>query len=364
MYLNNCLNSSSPKNEWCTEPSMVRFQFVFNVFIVGLIIIFGFVGNFISILVLKKDWKRSSMNVLLCTLAVYDVLFLLLSSYYIVFARGIIIYFSHLLPELSKNFISLTWYLGNVTRYGRNWIAVSVALDRFIMVRNPFRAHQRNTSFRAQIVSASIAFATFVYNIPRFWDYAKAWDKRTCKWIIIMNPNLSNFHKYVYNIILQMLIMIYGPMILLIVFNSLLTISLVRAKNVRQSLMAKQNQARPSGQMETKMLIVVIGVFLFTELPSSILQAITTKNCFFYRILIPICDGLTILNSSINFVIYSMCGQRFRENLRKMFFKTNRDQDLLNRQKNFNTNVTIVSMKKQNNVDSKDDNFSFDNTEN
>lgn len=212
------------------------------------------------------------------------------------------------------------WYFGNVCRCGRNWIAVVVAIDRFVVVYRPFQAHSRSNPKRAKLYSLCVAIFSLIYNVPRYWEWKQVIMKNETQ--LVGNPDLGRYYYLIYGSVLFTIINIAGPMILLIMFNTLLTISVVKASKRRQTLLNNQTGSTRRTH-ETKLLVVVIGVFIVTESPSCVWQIIMQNT--HYRstcirvAMLSLVDILTVLNSSLNFFIYCICGLRFRQNLQKVF---------------------------------------------
>lgn len=68
----------------------------------------------------------------------------------------------------------------------------------------------------------------------------------------------------------------------------------------------------------TPMLVAVLSIFLFAELPQGVLHvfnAIFTKETFYDKIYIhlgDVMDVLSLLNSAVNFIIYCAMSRKFR----------------------------------------------------
>ncbi len=94
-------------------------------------------------------------------LILVDSLFLIMSIYYMIVFNGIMMLyphsFIHIYDSIGMRILLLTvWYLGHVSRTGRNWIIVVVAIDRFIVVHNPLAAARQSNSYRAKVRDYSL----------------------------------------------------------------------------------------------------------------------------------------------------------------------------------------------------------------
>ena len=115
------------------------------------------------------------------------------------------------------------------------------------------------------------------------------------------------------------------PLILLVILNYQLMTTLRRTRRKRDSWRTTrrnddQNEQTSRSEDEiTRMLIVVILVFVFCQSPAFVTQALpsvlpeATLYCpFSYFYYARVSDLLVVANSSLNFVIYCFCSRRFR----------------------------------------------------
>lgn len=94
-----------------------------------------------------------------------------------------------------------------------------------------------------------------------------------------------------------------------------------RSMSSRRGSEAEQARNSRAEDEITRMLIVVVLVFVFCQSPAFITQALPTVlpepslycpfSYFFYA---RVSDLLVVANSSLNFVIYCFCSRRFRRN--------------------------------------------------
>ncbi|KAH3783662.1 hypothetical protein DPMN_161632 [Dreissena polymorpha] len=123
------------------------------------------------------------------------------------------------------------------------------------------------------------------------------------------------------------------PCCLIIVYGSLLLITL-HASRLAHS--RTSNDSTVSGQLSTRtirtsrttiMLLIVIVLFLITELPQGVLILFCIfKEHFFEQIYIPLGDTMDIIalvNSGINFVLYCTMSQEFRKTFIRLFCRLN-----------------------------------------
>ena len=124
------------------------------------------------------------------------------------------------------------------------------------------------------------------------------------------------------------LIMFLIPLISLVILNYNLMTTLRRTRRKRESWRSRssrqnadqteQSNSRSEDEI-TRMLIVVVLVFVFCQSPAFITQALPSVlskqslYCpFSYFYYVRVSDLLVVANSSLNFVIYCFCSRRFR----------------------------------------------------
>lgn len=128
---------------------------------------------------------------------------------------------------------------------------------------------------------------------------------------------------WIYSVIIKLL-----PCILLTFFSLKLIKALYEAKKRKQKLagnlslklLTKKKQA----DRTTRMLTVVLLLFILTEFPQGILGLLSAllgeafyRNC--YHKFGDLMDFLALLNSSINFILYCTMSRQFRETFSNIF---------------------------------------------
>uniref|UniRef100_A0A1I8J5R9 G_PROTEIN_RECEP_F1_2 domain-containing protein n=1 Tax=Macrostomum lignano TaxID=282301 RepID=A0A1I8J5R9_9PLAT len=303
-----------------------QFILVTDVGLSSVIFTMGLVLNALSILVLQRDVRRSSMSVLLMALSVFDLIFILISApYYVVYmGLGAVVKLSDgvtLQTRLhattgAQPLLPLLWYFGSVARTGRNWVILLVALDRYMVVQNPFYSTQRSNPQRSRIYCVAVTCTALVYNIPLLFEYKS--ELHQCLQLQILQPNpkrLGFVYMLLYKKIMYILFLTVGPMLVLTAFNILLIRSLLIASRIRAAI-TRETTRRTE---ETKMLVVIIAVFVTTEIPGAVwhilLDTSFDDQTWFNSYLYSIGSLLTLFNSAINFFIYCVWSRNFRRNM-------------------------------------------------
>lgn len=170
----NCFNRTTNSD---FTANFVTFKKSVNIYFVGLAILFGLVGNTLSVIVLRHDRQadakqRSSTNHLLRMLAIVDSLYLI-TCFFIQTLKTIIentewfpgspIRYHYLHSE------PLVWMLSSAAQTSTVWLVLLVTLDRYLAVCKPWKSRWRTPRFVATVV-AILAVLALIYNLPRFFE--------------------------------------------------------------------------------------------------------------------------------------------------------------------------------------------------
>lgn len=160
---------------------------------------------------------------------------------------------------------------------------------------------------------------------------------------------ISVFSSFVlYSIVAKMI-----PCFLMIIFGALLLKTLDNHGRVTRKKLSKLGVVmnRPHTSRTTIMLLIVMVLFLVTELPQGILLILSlTIEDFFDRVYIPLGDTMDILaliNNSINFVLYCSMSIEFRRTISKWICQCAKGNLFINENQN------DFEMKNQNSIETK-----------
>lgn len=292
-----------------------------DVFINLTLMLFGLVCNSLSCAVLWKDRKKSSTAVLLISLAFTDDLVLLSFTlqrtlYGLCQATSCPLVMQHVYQIVHT---VGTGMLGNVFRLQQTWITVLIGFNRYLAVCRPSLAKRLSNP---RIVRWHILVVTvfcFIFVLPRFFEN-----------VIIVKPDGTldrqgtdfaddNTYAYVYRIVL------YNLVVLVIPIPALLFFTVRMIQGLKESRKRVQKEATHPRENVTLALVLVIVVYMVCQIPIPVRRLLkevlvdTSSRCpsTIYH-LTQITGINTSFNSSINFVLYVICGKGFRNRLRKM----------------------------------------------
>ena len=277
-----------------------------NIWIYGAppILIFGTVGNILSILVMnRKSLRMSTTSLYLTVLAVTDLILLYI---------GVLPVWLQQLLKVGRTLSrGCTMYLSMVffIIHFQAWIIVSVSLERLAAVWFPIRHKHLFTRAKAGIGLIFIAIPLIAETSHHYFTL----DVSTC----LPRDEYLYFLHYVY------------PWIDITLANILPFLIMLSsaAAIICKLLQRKHNMEKKKFSSMTITLLTVNSVFFITTSPICIvliifpirMQGDTTPGEFhLYVVIRAICNLLYFVNNAINFLLYCLSGRRFRRELLTM----------------------------------------------
>ena len=348
-YVNSSLNLPSPLNlpkpnesceQWSTSNQFDwnnlydSLTFAIDVYIVGGLCLFGFVGNGLSIAVLRRDHdKKNATNWLLQTLAILDTAYLvaclfiqpLNSLRHLSWMAGL----RRVFPYMER----YTWAAASTAQTATIWMLVLVTTDRFTAICQPLKTDLRSLP-RARLAVFIVVALAIVYNIPLFFEREVV--HITCGGSLHFfsektQLRLDYTYYLIYKTTLFFIFRTVGPLVALTVLNLRLISALRAVRRRRRAMNKRQSTAKPRESI-TLMLVTVVSVFIVCELPDvglrltvTFMELLPASDEDFtdshgptIRFVNSITNMLMTLNSSVNFVIYCLVGHKFRGILRQI----------------------------------------------
>jgi hypothetical protein len=324
------------------------YRIIVDIFVVGLLCLIGFVGNGLTIIILRSDRdKNSTTNWLLQSLAVVDILYLVAC----VFIQPIKAVHC-LTPTGSANGVGRTangsspswtsavgyalhrsfthvepyvWTLASIAETITIWIVLLVTVDRFIAICMPLRSKMR-TMARARAAVAAVIVVAILYNVPMFFE-RRVVERQSDGSVTVEATELRREKWYfvIYKTVCYFMFRKIGPLLILVGLNVRLMRAL-REMRRRHRYLTRRHRQREN---VTLTLVVVVSVFIVCELPDVCLRVAVTVKEFdqhgepldadelLYGAL-PATNALLTLNSAINFFIYCLIGHKFRHIMIRM----------------------------------------------
>lgn len=300
-----------------------------DLFFVPVIIVFGIVGNILSLVIFSTPRLNVlSSSVYLSALAVADTGFLVGVLFSWLSNLGLPLYHY-------QGFCQTFVYLTFVCSFLSAWYIVAFSAERLVVVLFPLRRATLCTPARAKIVVISLAIlAAVMYNFA-FWTTSvqDVFGERLCMQITRFTPMLMVISK------VDTIVTLVLPFTAIACINGRIICISTRLGNVGANNESCNNQPsggsgesltvhsrRRTNQAKiTRMLLVVSTAFLILNLPFHSIRLYPVIYQLFHReAFIPsrflqrlqtFFMYVFYINYSINFVLYSICGQNFRQEL-------------------------------------------------
>ncbi|XP_013414301.1 FMRFamide receptor [Lingula anatina] len=311
-------------------PQLDLYNYIMNVYVTGILCVFGVIGNILSLIILLQDKKKSITFYLLRAVAVADTCLLITTLFVYVLPAvypytGELKFFSWNMPYLQ----AWVWPFAMMAHTGAVWTVVTVTFDRYIAVCIPYRAKFLRTIERGRAGIGLVTAFSVLYNLPRFFDVQVKEIYDFCENVtrVYFDLNLYAYSGYRigYVIVSYFAINIICPISILTYLNIRLIMALRRGQRRRASIGRASMSAKKDDHNVTLLLIVIVIAFILCQLPSVVTQAmyawqeqLGTKMLMFQRFYVPFSNAMVILNSSINFLIYCVFGRSFRRMMQRV----------------------------------------------
>ncbi|GAB1603810.1 sex peptide receptor-like [Argonauta hians] len=290
---------------------------------------FGIVTNIINITVLTRKHMRTPVNLILTSLAVADILTM---ASYLPFAW----HFYCKYPEENFHRNTFGWMqflifhinLTTTTHTVSIWLGVLLAIFRYRHIQSPAKGNltRMRRIIRARISVCLTYASAALLMVPNYISYDLTLKENQSYWVLNM-VNTKTDSSFLVNLWLYSILAKLLPCILMIVYGGLLLRTLkAKLKNKRRlsSLTPANHQPRILDHSRTtRMLLIVVILFIVTELPQAILLILSaTQESFFGQYYTPLGDLMDIvalINNAINFVLYCSMSQEYRRTLMQIY---------------------------------------------
>lgn len=296
---------------------------------------FGVLGNIMSIHIWTQkemQWGSSSTSWYLVALSCSDVLYLLTLNFAVLLPgwkkleNGELHHMfedNDTLERLNSIAKPLSDTLVNISIY----LVVAFTFERFIAVTYPMKGRLWCTPQRARYVILVLIAAVVVLQIPGFLEHDPTMIKRGY-------PEHKLF-RIGYNWGVMVLFFAVLPIILLSCFNSILIRQVFVSRKQRKTLMLQQRRNTVKEKKSenfivvTMTVILVVIIFFICHTPAAVMLCIYNYKEQFgqfnsnahstWQIAFSAANLLSLINSSVNFLLYSIFSAKFRKMCAKKY---------------------------------------------
>lgn len=309
--------------------------------------IMGVIGNCLALGVLIKFPKKTSNNLILIGLAIYDLMVLLL----VMLLKG---FPTFLETSYHVYFLPIFHPLMNIAWTGSIFFTVFMTLERFIAVTQPMKSKGLFDLQKVKYQMGLITLFVIIYNIPRFIEYKwkdirirsaydpegiekpefrqreeyinwenKAYENITevAERSLLCNQIYVDLYLTWMNFIVRFVI----PTIILIFCNVKILNEVKKIHGNIASFMGSKSQTQLEREASIAiMTTIVVVVFVVCNSFESILFILHSQELLTGDVvqdyLRPLADLVMVFNSSVNVIIYCIFNRAFREKFIEMYF--------------------------------------------
>ncbi|XP_050663675.1 FMRFamide receptor-like [Leptidea sinapis] len=306
------------------SPGDKAFRFVVHGVLLNGIGAAGLLGNALAVLVLSRPQMRSSINCLLVGLAACDTLLILtslllfgLTAVY-PYTGHLRYYYYHICPHITP----YVYPLANAAQTMSVYLTLIVTVERWVAVCHPFRAKSLCTSSRARWYVLGTALFALVYNAPKLFEAEVVAEGAPGGEVVYCVQADMSFRTDTYVAIyihwMYLLVMYIVPFSALAALNACIVRQVRRAQAERARL--SRVQRRELG-LATMLLVVVLVFFICNLLPlvTNAFEVFLGDEFDHLDPLVKTSNLMVTINSSVNFLIYVIFGEKFKRVFLKMF---------------------------------------------
>jgi len=258
----------------------------------------GLLGNIFIIGVLCRPKMRKSVFYnLLLALACFDSLYISTA----VGGDAHLVFGCLLNTTIVVSLLSLLNIIETIFLVGSIYMTVAISMERYLGICHPHLQFSR----RSLVFILPVILISFSFNFPMFLDHKFYFVNGK---LVGETQNLE-YNTEAYNIGASILFLTILPLVALLFLNGSIIVAVQRSSNFQRT----QNR---SEQNTTNILFCIVIIFLILHIPR-VFIAIFYRGSF--RMLFSTERLALIMNSSVNFIIYSLVGSNFRTELVEAF---------------------------------------------
>ncbi len=322
-YIGNLTNSglSSSINQRLSnvtnQGSYIGNEFLDEIVVYSAMIIsvFGMSGNLLCLLIMLRPPVKEMAHSLMCAaLALVDLIFMV---FHFTVSLASIITGKHIvnLLWLNRPLCKFVIFFQFCLHLDAN-IIVGLSIQRVICVFKPLQAAKIITKSRIKLYLAVISIFFFLFNGESAIRYD--WYEISSGYVICEPMYFYGLPKqfWVMKDLISTLFMSFIPLIIISVCNIALLIKLALRKQMQSQLGVNTNESEYARTNRT--VIMIMSAFIVLVSPAPIYNITVSQNNINDPILRVLAIG-TILNPSINFLLYFLASSMYRKALRNLF---------------------------------------------
>ena len=308
--------------------------------VMPVIIITGTIGNIFSfIIMIRREMRQTPTFFYLAMLAIADTAVLYVSA----FKTWLRIISGYELSHINAFSCKLTMFLVHFSIEFSAWLIVAVTIERFLAVWFPLKASTMCNLSRAKFITLIVAVIFMLVNSHIFWTAELLPIKQTMDDSNFICASYA-YENFVCRIFPKINLVLYSflPCLILVIFNILIIICLMRTKHVPNMITKDDCLVRTTHRKLAITLILISLTWIITTTPRPLFRMFAPQpksnedraNILMWQV---ICFQLMYVNHAVNFFLYCLSGEKFRIQFKKFICK------LCQRRKQPKTRLTFKS---------------------
>ncbi|XP_050098279.1 neuropeptides capa receptor-like [Anopheles aquasalis] len=350
---------------------------VINFYYVPALVLFGSIGNVLSVLVFfKTKLRKLSSSYYLAALGLSDTFYLIGQFVAWLNLIDVKIY----IQEICCRFFTFS---STLCCFLSVWFVVAFTVERFIAVMYPLKRQTMCTVKRAKIVIVALTICGFLISLPIFFfaspQFSAPMNETLCDIVQEYKEQAAVFN------FLDFILVFVVPFTIIVLLNTFTALTVWKFASIRRTMtiprsyganiresrrqlnisnsqlfgngtvavqqiqLLSRSRVANSQMKVTKMLLIVSTVFVCLNLPSYIvrvkiyLEADPNQPNPNLYLVQTFCQLFFMTNFGINFILYCVSGQNFRKAVFGMFQKRSRRQ--INLEHTSGTQVTELVLR-------------------
>ena len=295
-----------------------------EIYITVVFILIGTVGNVLTVVaVTNRHTKKTSFTVYLVSLAIVDMLALFSTT----IQKWVFYIFGANFLDSTEAACRLVHYFEQLIPHISSWIIVSLTVERCLCVSFPHKTAIINRPKFSYVVVAVISAAFVFLNAHLLFGYG-LFTVQSQTYCIFISTNYYNFHTFYWSWI-NLTVYCLLPVVIIVIANSITVLQVYRSSKL--AISTTSLTSRKNRQLLLITLLVSIS-FIVLGMPQPLLFILRVEERdggvdgdllnLKYTLVYTIFNLMKTLNHAVNFFLYVLSGQRFRQQLKAAFIKT------------------------------------------
>lgn len=327
-------------NPMMQQPGVLQY---FNYIFLPVVTIVGVTGNIFTIIVMRsKRFSNTTSSISLIALAISDTIFLVIQPFHKAFVTK---FLGLDIRAFSDVLCKLYFIILKSSKMMSSWFVVGLCVERFIAVWFPLKAKLIVTKRTVIVMISVIVMVIATFN--GCWSYAYTITKGVCVHDGYNHNSTQEVQLFGGMLLAGLAWYSLIPIPVLVILTTLIIWKLTIQIRARKSMTTKSND-----DIHIKITVMLIGInisFILLVCPISIFQFVAFQKKShghgnhneWLKVLKEFSQGLEQFNYGINFFLYVLTSQQFRDAFVGLFRK-NLPRDTFTSSK-YKTKKTTIS---------------------